>query len=320
MKCKRITTVLLQIALAITCTAQQQPAETNEQLSAPEELETRALAADFIARFEDTTDISPLIKHMYTVDFTRRLRSVENGAIGYPFATLDGSVIKGASDEELVRFYAETINFVYLAARHYSAALWLKKQSGDEEGFERGDLTIAEALPADAVNVLRTNQILKEFFRDERSSVQENKDDGPNSSMDASKDGAARSDDSNQSNSSSSGASPNSGTDETSDDKNVIKTRGELRSYVSTLEQANSLLRKTAKSLLTMKTLMEVMERQHSEEEKDSLSPRVHLLAARWFDYPAGQRLICVDALLFHMDLVAVDGRLQIATLYLPSD
>lgn len=304
MKYKRIVAALLQITLVTAAIAQQPSAETQEpmptaetqeqQLSSSEESEARALAADFLARFEDTGDITSLMQ-TYTRDFSKRLRQSEEEGIAYPLATIDEPVMEQASDEDLLKCYSETINFLYLMARHYGAAAWLGKQSSINDDDETNDLSITETLPHEVIELLKGDSITRGFLRDQqRSSVREEPPAKPE------------------------------------EDGDTIKTLSRLRDYVRTLEKANGLLRTSAKSLLPAKTLMEALAEkssvsqqsaageQSSDGDEASLKPRRYVLFEEWFGYPAGERFICIDMLIFHMDLVRVDRRLQVAALYLP--
>jgi hypothetical protein len=46
----------------------------------------------------------------------------------------------------------------------------------------------------------------------------------------------------------------------------------------------------------------------------------VKILSTDFYGYPKGTRLICVDMLIFHMDLVRVERKLKVLTLYLNDD
>ncbi len=319
MKYQRIAAALLQLALITTATAQQPaPENIDQKLSVAEEREARALGEDFIARFEASADIASLLP-MFTSDFRKRLRYVGDD-LAYPIATIDTAVIKLASDEDLLGCYSQSVNFSYLVARHYAAALWLRKQAGRDDSDQQDHLTFADIVPVEVVKLLQSDPAIREgFLRYEQSSRKN--DPNESLSLEAPPDGST------QNESLSDSATPSSQNSEPHDaegEDHAIKTVAALSNYIRTLEQANSLLRKSAKSLVTLGALTKAFRDQEYEgepaaEEEDLLNPRAFVLGSEWLNYPAGERLICVDALLFHMDLVRVHGRLQVAALYVTS-
>lgn len=319
MKYQRIVVALLQLVLVTTATAQQPAKEKVRELSVAEEREARALAEDFIARFEASGDIATLLP-MFTSDFRKRLRYV-GGDLASPIAQINEAVINHASEEDLLRCYAESINFSYLVARHYGAALWLRKQAGRDDSDHHDHLTFKDVLPAEVITLLQSDPVIRNgFLREEQASDSKN-DDNESLSRESPPDGSTQNESLSESTTS---ASQKSEPPDAEGEDYSIKTVAELNNYIRTLQQTNSILRKSARSLVTVNAVAKAFRELESAgkptaEGEDLLNPRPFVLSDEWLNYPARQRFICIDALLFHMDLVRVEGRLQVAAIYFTS-
>jgi hypothetical protein len=278
--------VVMALGLVLDISAQQIRSEHAEKLSEVEKREAEVLADDFMVRFEQSADIKPFIHELYTPDFVRRLRQSGKN-IGHLFASLSENVLKESSDEDLVRYHAETLNFTYLMFRHYGAAEWIREQSGSDVGTEEKEVELEEFLPVAAVKLLRANSILIEQLDEDNKKPVE----------------------------------PSGGDSE--DKPNRIDNIEQLRSCIATLEKANALMRNSAKTLPTISSLITASEekrRFEGEEVMESELPKLTILSSEWFGYPSGERLICMEILFFHMDLVRVNGQLKIALLYITVD
>jgi hypothetical protein len=63
-----------------------------------------------------------------------------------------------------------------------------------------------------------------------------------------------------------------------------------------------------------------VNEEENWAAEHDLLKPRAWMLTEEFYGYPKGTRIICLNVLVYHMDLVRVDGKLKVLALYLDVD
>jgi hypothetical protein len=54
------------------------------------------------------------------------------------------------------------------------------------------------------------------------------------------------------------------------------------------------------------------------DPKRVSVSRRARVLGKEFYGYPAGTRLVCADFGALHAELVRVDGRLRILTVYVP--
>jgi hypothetical protein len=277
--------------------------ETN--LSEIEVVEAGLLAENFALRFEESADITPLIKEFYAPGFANRLRSAPL-ATGLTFVSASEAVVREASDDDLIRLYAANINLLYLSSRHYGAAIWERKQAGEDSDEAEGEvsLELEKLMPAEAVKLLKSEEVFRELFfgdndvervrptqaSDDEQEIEaekfQNGDEGPRRELVAKE-----------------------------VDESDIKTIARLRSFTVLVERVNAILRQNARTLPSLNSLREGM--QHGAKEvQQSAGPTPTVLQQDWMGYSSGQRLICVEVLIFHTDLVLVEGRLQIAAMY----
>lgn len=337
MSIKTFFAILLQMALLFAGfgrTPAQSPKD--DQLSAQSESEARALAADFTVRFEESGDVQTLMGEMFTKDFVVRLRSLRDGALGSPISSTAPHVLKQASDEELLRYYVATTNFSYLLYRHLGHAQYVNEHSGaGTKGEIR--LPLRNILGAEVVELLKTDPALGEVIirqdaedqwaeagsdaEPETSAAEvKNQDDATCAKNQDSAPSFQESAASEADSTVIAATTPDAGVGATNEPAPrakqhfTINSYDELKRHLKVLEAVNSLLRRSAKSVLSLTALL-------TNEQPDALidemsRPRKMVLDSAWLNYPAGTKLVCVPLLLFHMDLVRVNGRLEIAALY----
>jgi hypothetical protein len=280
------------------------------QLTDAERSEAEFLRDNLIVRFEESGDIQSQVDQMFVSDFASRLRHHANSQI--TFVKIDAHVLSAASDDELVSLYAETINFIYLVGRHQAAEGWRRLQRGGELGSPE----LRETLPAEALKLLAADPWLKEALSEEdesstraNSSLKNDINDSkqaPEDSLDTAK--------------SSEENLEKNGSRASAADCDIC-TKPQLKLHTELLQQINAVLQRSAKTLPALKSLQSAIAQvERADDAEDVGEPRLFILHDSWFGYPAGEKLICVGTLFFHMDLVRVDGILRVANLYLLID
>jgi hypothetical protein len=276
-------------------------AETDE-IRADEDWEAREIARQFIQRFEETGDIESLVKDLYVKDFSERLRQDTDP---YFFITIEPEVAAQATDEDLRRHYATSLQFTYLSAFLYAAAGSARMaQSNTESGDDVSEPTIEEVLTQPVAAVLRSDPVLAAWMAEEF----DNKG-SPNESGQSADSQVATEDDSTEK--------------RVEEDAQKFKDVEQLRHYLSAIEQAIKLMREHLKSLpvpRTWQALQDWMRDPEQERENDPVSPYVNVLTSEHFGAPKGTRLISLNILAFRMDLIQVDNQLKILHVYLVFD
>jgi hypothetical protein len=280
---------------------QEQVAQSDdEKLTAEEEREAVQIAEQFVKGFEEKNQLSEVIDRLYVKDFDARLRAELNN---YTYLVkVEPDVAAQASPEELRRLYAVSLGFWYKGGLLTCIRMYNKKLAGDDSN---DDPSIKELLPANVVAVMKTDPVTAELLaEDERESPE--------------------------------GAAP-SVVEKTGDADSrkepetaalEIRSLERLRGYTSVLYKADALLYQYIKTLPGPKTVSALMSAYSALEEKqagvedtcEGFCPRSYVLKEDFFGSPRGTRLICVNVLPFHMDLVRVDGRLQILNVYFMGD
>ncbi len=241
---------------------------------------------------------------VFTRDFAIRLRSSRDGAIGFPFAAIAPTVLQQTSDEEILRYYAATTNFMYFLFRKMGNAEFLRRQTSNGGDERDEDPNPEQILGIEVFNLLKTDPVMRNEFP---GNGETNCNPGPSTTV-----GEI---------SASPGDSPVTAVEPQPDVEYSINTLEEFRKHLSTIEDANVLLRRAARSSLTLKTILETIKQGDSaESNRDDVTPRLTTLTTDWMHYPVGTNLVCADALAFHVDMVRVEGNLKIASLYLIND
>lgn len=292
------TLVALLLTLALTFSAagfEQSPAEdaqvkeSDEKITPDEEREARELAARFVKRWEETEDLSPLINEFFVHDFADRLHHEPQHLYFGEIKKDEKSILESSAD--LHRHYVAMTNFLRLLIRLQEiSAPVLKAEEGQSE------MELKHLLPPGIWDIFRSNPTMKAVMSEE---LEEKTEAQTEVSDDGTEDRA---------------------------DPRFIKNLEELRQLTATMEQAVALLRAHLKTLPnTIRISETVDDRQdntpsNTSENNDSLRPRTHLLNDDFYGYPKGTRLICVNIMQFHIDMVRVNDRLKVLSLYMQTD
>ena len=296
MKLPSVITLLLTITLMINATAlaaQSMPDETpahkdDDKITAQEEREARSLVAELTRRWQETEDIGPLIDEFYVGDFAERLRHEPQLLF---FAELRKEQLTPETSDDLRRHYVAMTNFLHLILRIYAVYEAVRTPRDDEH------LDLKHILPANIWNVFESNPTLKALMEEETGSETDDR----------------------QANLSGQEA-------ESQATEKRIKTIEQLRILTTALEQSLVLLRDHVKTLPSTLPVSEIIRNKQSdagrsaEEQNDPLMPRSYALSEEFYGYPAGTRLICVDLLPLHIDLVRVGQRLKILSIHIQGD
>jgi hypothetical protein len=266
------------------------PVETNDApLTPDEELEARAVAEQFISRFEGSNDLLSIVDDLYVRDFNDRLRDDVADRFIVPIASDLALQVKG---DELRRCHIATLKFLYLyiliGSAWYSAHY--PRADAEQEESEK-EFNPMEALPARAIAVLKNDPAFAELI------------------LEASKS-------SSKSNNKVEEQAIVEGVEKKVEDRDLtIKDMERLRSYVSILEQAVAIMSEHLQTLPaphTWQGFVDSMREPGEEPTGEPARPRVITLIYDSFGCPKGTRLICINVMDFHMELVRIDGQLKI--------
>jgi hypothetical protein len=289
--------LLLIIIMALTamCLPQNVSNDTpveqrDEKLTPDEEREARELVAQLFTRWRETEDIAPLIDEFFVTDFADRLHHQPEMLF---FLELKPELLATTdSRDDLRRHYVAMSNLLHLVCRFYEVSGFINMSEEEREEFD-----FKKALPASIWDLFKSNPTTNAIINEELGEKAEGQTENPDRST------------------------------EKQADAKSIQTIEQLRGVTVTLEQANVILRDYLKTLPLPPAASEINGNQQSDadsstaENNDPLMPRVHILGSDFYGYPAGTRLICVNVLPFHIDLVR-DGsqRLKVLSVYLQTD
>ncbi|HLL13654.1 MAG TPA: hypothetical protein VK388_01125 [Pyrinomonadaceae bacterium] len=293
MKARVLITKLLIVLLATMNGATARPMPVQDtgdatKITAGEEREVLEVAERFVRRMEETYDLAPLIGEMFVSDYAERLR---REAINEPLFLVKKGVAKQAGREDLLRYQVAYNNCLYVVGLLY-AAYEASRPAADGEGE---DIEVfSKVLPPGVLDLFKNDPILACLFEEEQKDrARENQ----------SAERTAKSD---------------------SDDSEPIRSVEQLRSFTSTLERANALARKHLDASPSRISMLErhkgASEEENREAERDWTRPRAWVLGKESYGYPEGTRIFCANVLMYHMDLVRVDGKMKVLALYLNTD
>ncbi|MBA3806003.1 MAG: hypothetical protein H0X14_09875, partial [Acidobacteria bacterium] len=270
---------------------QNEPEDTtvvqrDEQITPEEEREARELAALLTRRWRETEDIAPLINEFFVSDFADRLRHEPELFL---FTELKEEQLTPEDRDDLLRHYIAMSNFLHLMVRVYEVHWPLAKSAkeGEEPDLEK-------MLPANVLDVIKSDPTLSAIYAEETGEKAE----APNQS------------------------------EETSAEERSVNTIERLRGLTNALERAVALLRDYVKTLPSSLTASELMMMKEQESDKDSesaenddpLRPHLHILSEDFYGYSSGTRLICINILPFHLDLVRAGQNLKVVSIYIQGD
>jgi hypothetical protein len=296
MNLRTLIALLLTLVLTFSASGFQQSQEeetvakeSDRKLTPDEEREARELAARFVKRWEETEDLGPLINEFFVQDFAERLHYEPQLLYFGEIKKDEKSILESSAD--LRRHYVAMTDFLRLLIRLQEIyAPILKSEEGQSE------MDLKHLLPPGIWEVFRSNPTMKAVMSEELGEKAEDQSEVSDQ-----------------------------GTEDQANPK-VIKNLEELRQLTNTLEQAVTLLRAHLKTLpLTLSTHETIINQQNNtqssgSEEDDPLMPRAHLLNEDLYGYPKGTRVICLNIMLFHIDLVRVNDRLKVLSLYIQTD
>jgi hypothetical protein len=274
--------------------------ETKEtpKLTPDEELEARSIAEQFISRFEGEDDLLSIVDDLYVRDFNERLRLNVADRFIVP---VDSELALQVKGDELRRYHIAALKFFYLYILIGRATYLAQHPKGslEPEDSEK-EFDPVKVLPPRAVDVLKNDPAFAEMILESSTK----------SAVEAS------------------GEPEQQGTAEqinrkVEDKDQTIRDMERLRALVSVMEQAVSIMREHLQTLPppnTWQGLVDSMLAPDHEPTPDTLRPRALTLTSVDLGFPAGTRLICVDVLLFRMELVRVDGQLRILNVYVSDD
>jgi hypothetical protein len=307
MRARPLIAVLLIVATTTTAAARARtlaplldpPVETQDttQPTPDEELEARAIAGEFIRRFESSDDLLSIVDDLYVSDFNERLRPNVADAFLVP---IDSELALNVKGDELRRCHIATLKLIYLSVLISKAWYSIHNVDGNPR-LENSDeeLDPMEALPPRAVDLLKNDPAFAEMI------------------FEASKKGTEAKSEQEQQESTEENEKKVEEKDQT------IRDIERLRSYVSIIEQAVAAMREHLQTLPaphTWQAMADAMRDPGESSPSDGLRPRVTILTSDSFGCPAGTRLICLDVMLFHMDLVRIDGQLKILYVSMADD
>ena len=261
------------------------------KITAEEEAEAREVAERFLRRMQETNDVAPLVGEMFVAGYAARLR---REASNKPLALLSKSAVEEASREELARYELALNNGLYLASLLFLA--YETSHPAEDVDQEWGAAYYKQMLPPDIIELCRHDAILRVLFEEETNESTEDNGAG----------------------------APVENSNVIDHDDEPIRTVEQLRGFTSTLEQAIGLARKHLAALPRPPAFVERHKGASEEEnwaaERESFKPRAWVLTRESYGSPAGTRIFCVNAAIYHMDLIRVDGQLKVLALYLDMD
>ncbi|GEM_PF-3249147 len=292
-----ITSVFLLSAFTLTTLSRPVTRDDDKQeetkLTAEEKREAREFIETFRKRFEETDDYTTLSKEFYVKDFLMRLRASDEDFV---FTKISDELKTKMSDAEFLEMYFASSRFMYFSSLIYCSKLITKAESNkrsieDEiEDEDEEDINLGEVIPPDVIALIEKNLYLSRAWADV---IAESK-------------GTKK---------------------ETSDDDEEMNSHEELQSVTSFFKEAIPLMRKSLESQPEPHSWQGIMDKTHTIFQKneeanneDILNPHLTILRYEFFGMPEGTRLICVDLLPFHVDLIRVEGKLKVLHLYFAGD
>jgi hypothetical protein len=241
---------------------------------------------------QETNDLAPLVGEMFVPDYAARLRQE---ASAKPLLLLNQRAVAQASREDLVRYQLAVNNSLYLASLIFFA--YQTSHATTDEDQEWGAAPYKRMLPPEIIELGKSDPILKVLLEEETDeSAAENQSSAPSLEK------------------------PNV----IDHDDEPIRSVAQLRRFTSTLEQAITLARRHLARSPRKLTLLDRHKGANEEEnwmaERETLKPRAWMLTQEFYGYPKETRIFCVNVLVYHMDLVRVDGKLKVLALELDMD
>lgn len=273
--------------------------ETNDtQLAPDEEWEARSVAQQFAKRFEESDDLLAIMDDLYVKDFDERLRRDPADRFLLPIASDLAEQVRGG---ELRRCHITSLMFSYLYMMLIASAwhdiIYLRGGAKPDEGEKAP--SPEDILPPQVIALLKNDPALSEALLEE-SKKEDYSENGSETEAGAEQQTV----------------SVDNAAEKRDGDRDLtIKSMERLRAYISTLEQAIAMMRAHLRTLpvpQTWQTMMDSMPVLGHESDSDVTKPTATTFTHADFGCPKGTRLIHLKVLLFHLDLIRVDGQLKI--------
>jgi hypothetical protein len=319
MTARRFITTLLLVVLTLSgaTRALALPRDDDEKITPEEEQEARELVEEFNKKFVETNDIAPRIKDYFVPDFASRLNQ---HAETFPFQLIEWKDETAPPvPDDLQRFYVASTNCLHMSITLYAAAFEKAKKDRGEEGDEK-DPKLEEVLPPAAVELIKSDPLLGKIWDEENNEDQESTQ-TPSDDAQSSSEKVAPAADSND--------STETEDQRENEQKDKIDDAEKLRRITSVLEGVSKILRDHLAAHPVTFEKREEGSGDESEEPNDELNfdpskieifKNARVLSKEFYGYPKGTRLVCANAGLLHVEMVRVDGKLRILTVFLLMD
>lgn len=296
MRLGRIIVCLLAVILSMSAVMpmRAQSAAENDCITAAEQREARELVEQFNKKFVETNDIAPLIKDYFVPDFATRLGQ---HADTLPFTLIDWkdtSAPPAASD--LQQFYVASTNVLHMLFPLGADAMRKHRERGDQQ-----EPKLAEILPPAALELVLSDPLLRAWAVDEEEESKQNVP-ATNELGDAGNDDK-----------------------QDADDAHRIENTAQLCHYTELCEQLAKILHEHLAAHPISFEREAVSDGVESESDdgasfdpnKIEMFEHARMLSDEFYGYPKGTRLICANVGMLHVEIVRVDDKLRILSVYL---
>jgi hypothetical protein len=305
---------LLLTTIPTTGQIQQERDNAAERITPDEEREARELLEEFDRKFAETHDIAPLIKEYFVSDFASRLN---RHAETFPLQLVEWKDNAAPPEpDDLLRFYVASTNCLQTLFPLIYAAYQKAEKARGADG-EMKDPTPYDVLPPAAIELIKSEPLLREVW-DALDEQDEQKADDSSSVSSTGGDKRASDEDGQKEN----------------DEKGKIDNAEKLRHITSIIESVAKILREHLKAHpVTFERINkgggERVNKDEDEESDDGddglifdpaktkIFESARILSGEFYGYPKGTRLVCANAGALHAEMVRVDGRLRILTVFL---
>jgi hypothetical protein len=321
MMTRRLVTALLVVVLASSGAARALASPRDEDLTTTpdEEREARELLEEFNKKFVGTNDIAPLVKDYFVPDFSSRLGK---HAETLPFTLVEWKDQDAPPDpDDLLRFYVATTNFLHAFLPLYAAAA---KKCAEEEDREDGedhakgdgdcdgsyDPKTEKFLPPAAVEIMKADPLLREMWlgSDEPDTASSGAQATPQSANNAEGE-----------------CVEGCGGASAGHEDRLVENAAELRRLTESLDDLSKVLREHLSAHPVSfeqeptddDEESKAAEFQRFDPKKIDIFSNARVLDKEFYGYPEGTRLVCANVGALHAELVRVDGKLRILTVYL---
>jgi hypothetical protein len=324
MMMRRFITSLLIVVLVLSGATRAFASPRDEDLTTtPDEArEARELLEEFNQKFVETNDIAPLIKDYFVPDFPARLGK---HAETFPFKIIEWKDDAAPPDpEDLRRFYVASTNFLHAFFPLYAAAAKKCAEDEDREDGEKDhtkgggecdgsyDPKPEKFLPPAAVEIMKADPLMREMWfgsSDESDTALKEADAQATPQAASAAEGACVE-----------GCAASAGHKD-----RMVENAAELRRLTESFDDLSKALRE---HLAAHPVSFEqeptdddkeskAAEFQRFDPKKIEIFDHARVLDKDFYGYPEGTRIVCGNVGALHAELVRVDGKLRILTVYL---